>query len=71
MGGWGGSAFTGSVTPAADVFSLAILAFELWAGHQLLPVRSNLHDYRAKLAVLGTADMAGVHPALQGEMKGG
>ncbi|KAF5833207.1 hypothetical protein DUNSADRAFT_10557 [Dunaliella salina] len=86
VGGWGGlQAATGpSITPAADVFSTAVLLYELLTavdadgsvsskprpptfkasngaigsggrhgrGEQLLPVRSNLHDYRDRVMAL-------------------
>ncbi len=73
----------GRVTGAADVFSLACVAYELLAQpsglggqqQQLLPVRSSLADYRARVMGAGgegplTAELAHVHAHLQSEWRG-
>ncbi len=53
------------ITPACDVFSLGAIAYELLAAKQLLPVGSSGGEYRARLGMLGTADMSAVPPQLQ------
>jgi SCY1-like protein 2 len=46
-------------TGAADVFSLAALAFELLARRQLLPVGARLAEYESRVASLTLVDMTG------------
>ena len=90
---WGGGASSASpaaVTPAADAFSLAAVAYELLAVsptaalssagpsssapssqlpgsfQQLLPVRSSVHEYRARVPLLEGGDLQGCPVALKG-----
>jgi hypothetical protein len=65
-----------SVGPAADVFSLATIVYELLSGgQQLLPVRNALHEYKPQVAELArvgggiTGDkLASMPPQLQGAL---
>ena len=72
VGGWGGTQAQvgGAVTPAADVWSLAAVAAELLSdGHaQLLPVRGSLHEYRQRVAALGSGGPLGGAPPLLAEV---
>ena len=89
---WGGGASSASpaaVTPAADAFSLAAVAYEILAVspatissagpsssapsaqlpgsfQQLLPVRSSVHEYRARVPLLEGGEMQGCPVALKG-----
>lgn len=45
--------------PAADVFSLGAIAFELLTRRQLLPVGSHLVEYESRVHSLPLMDMAG------------
>eukprot|EP00798_Chlamydomonas_sp_ICE-L_P021793 gene21793-28814_t len=76
VGGWGGtSQASGAVTPAADIFSLACVAYELLIAtgggiHQLIPVRSNVHDYRTRVSSLSESqDLCACPAALQGVLR--
>lgn len=54
----------GLLTAAADVFSLAALVYELTTSKQLLPVRSDIYNYRARVTTLAQAELPGIPPEL-------
>ena len=84
VAGWGpavaAAAMAGprGVSPAADVFSLALIAAEVLpspvtsvgracgGGKVLLPVRSNVNEYRTAVGVLPSVDIVGLPLQLQG-----
>jgi hypothetical protein len=55
----------GSLSGAADCFSLAALSYQLLTGRQLLSVGSSTGEYRSRLSGLSSADMSGVAGSLQ------
>ncbi|KAJ9510959.1 hypothetical protein QJQ45_027821 [Haematococcus lacustris] len=69
VGGWGGaqsSLPSSALSPAADVFSLAALAYELLsgAGQLLLPVRNSLTEYKAAVLPAGLGGQQGLQAVL-------
>jgi hypothetical protein len=51
--------------PASDVFSLAVITYELLQHKQLLPVGHNLGEYRSRLTMVQRVDMSGVPGTVQ------
>lgn len=53
------------VTPACDIFSLGLVAYEALSKQQLLAVGDELLDYKSKVASIGHMDFSSVSQQFQ------